>query len=232
MSVYVTGDTHSYIDVDKITPSHWPESNNLTEKDTLIICGDFGFVWDDKFSDRWWQQWFLRRPYITCFVAGNHENHPMLEKYPLVDFHGDKAHKINDHIYCFVQGGMYDFDGKKFFCFGKAQSHDKWHRKEGIDWWREEMPSDAEYQYGFDTLKKHDYKCDFVISHCASDTITDILSSGEYKHDKLTNFLQKVVAEDVTFDHWYFGHYHMDCDVDAEDGKKYTCVYQNIYKVV
>lgn len=32
MSVYVTGDTHSYIDIDKITPSHWLESNNLTEK--------------------------------------------------------------------------------------------------------------------------------------------------------------------------------------------------------
>lgn len=71
MSVYVTGDTHSYIDIDKITPSNWPESNNLTESDTLIICGDFGFVWDYGFSDRWWQQWFLRRPYITCFCAGN-----------------------------------------------------------------------------------------------------------------------------------------------------------------
>lgn len=232
MSVYVTGDTHSYIDVMKITPSRWQESNNLTERDTLIICGDFGFIWDNSFTDRWWQQWFLQRPYVTCFVAGNHENHPLLESYPLVDFHGDKARKINDHIYCLIQGGMYDFDGKKFFCFGKAQSHDKQFRIEGESWWCEEMPSDAEYQYGIDTLKKYNNKCDFVISHCAPDRVVDRLSYGNYTHDKLTNFLQKVVAEEVTFDHWYFGHYHVDKDVDAKDGNKYTCCYQYIYKVV
>lgn len=161
-----------------------------------------------------------------------HENHPLLESYPLVDFHGDKAHKINNHIYCFVQGGMYDFDGKKFFSFGKAQSHDKWYRKEGVDWWREEMPSDREYQYGIDTLKKNNYKFDYVISHCAPDSVADVIGNGEYKHDKLTNFLQKVVAEDVEFSHWYFGHYHVDRDVDVKDGNKYTCIYQNIYKVV
>ena len=161
-----------------------------------------------------------------------HENHPLLESYPLVDFHGDKAHKINDHIYCFVQGGMYDFGGKKFFSFGKAQSHDKWYRKEGVDWWREEMPSDAEYQYGIDTLEKYNYKCDYIISHCAPDSVMGVIGNGEYKHDKLINFLQKVVAEYVKFDHWYFGHYHMDCDVDVKDGNKYTCVYQNIYRVV
>lgn len=71
LSVYVTGDTHSYIDVGKITAKMWPESRHLTEKDTLIICGDFGFVWDNSQTDKWWQEWFLKRPYITCFVAGN-----------------------------------------------------------------------------------------------------------------------------------------------------------------
>ena len=94
------------------------------------------------------------------------------------------------------------------------------------------MPSDKEYQYGIDTLKKNNYKCDYVISHCAPDSVADVIGNGEYKHDKLTNFLQKAVAEDVEFSHWYFGHYHVDRDVDVKDGNKYTCIYQNIYKVV
>lgn len=232
MSVYVTGDTHSYMDVGKITPSRWQESNNLKEADTLIICGDFGFIWDNSFTDRWWLQWFLRRPYITCFIAGNHENHVLLDTFPVVDFHGGKARKINDHVYNLMQGEMYEFDGKKFFCFGKAQSHDKECRVEGESWWPEEMPSDEEYAHGIETMKSHDHKCDFIISHCAPDRIVDKISYGGYKHDKLTNFLQKKVAEEMHFGHWYFGHYHMDKDIDIKDGNKYTCCYQTIHKVV
>lgn len=210
----------------------WPESRHLTEKDTLIICGDFGFVWDNSQTDKWWQEWFLKRPYITCFVAGNHENHRLIATYPVVDFHGDKAIKINEHIYCLIQGGMYEFDGKKFFCFGKAQSHDKEIRTEGIDWWPEEMPSKEEYDYGIRTLKLNKNKCDFVITHCAPNNVSTKISYGMYKHDELTNYLQNIVAEQVTFEHWYFGHYHLDKDIDVGDGKKYTCCYQIIHKVV
>lgn len=232
MSVYVTGDTHGYADIEKITPSHWPESNNLTEKDTLIICGDFGFVWNNNFSDRWWQQWFLRRPYITCFSQGNHENHVLLATYPVVDFHGGKAIKINDRLYSFMQGEMYEFDGKRFFNFGKADSHDKPFRVPYESWWPEEMPSNEEYAHGIETMKVYDYKCDFIISHCAPDKIVDKISGRSYTHDKLTNFLQKKVAEEMHFGHWYFGHYHKDMDVDIKDGNKYTCCYQMIHKVV
>lgn len=232
MSVYVTGDTHAYIDVSKITTRMWPESRHLTERDTLIICGDFGFVWDDSQTDKWWQEWFLKRPYITCFALGNHDNHRLIATYPVLDFHGDKAIKINEHIYCLIQGGMYEFDDKKFFCFGKAQSHDKEIRTEGIDWWPEEMPSKEEYEYAVNTLKLNNNKCDFIITHCAPDKVVNKLSYGTYSHDKITNFLQKVVAEPVSFEHWYFGHYHLDKDIDIGDGKKYTCCYQVIHKVV
>lgn len=39
--VYITGDTHGDISFLKN-----PKLKKLNEKDTLIICGDFGFLWD------------------------------------------------------------------------------------------------------------------------------------------------------------------------------------------
>ena len=39
--VYVTGDTHGDISFFKD-----PKLKKLTEEDILIVCGDFGFLWD------------------------------------------------------------------------------------------------------------------------------------------------------------------------------------------
>lgn len=224
--IFVTGDTHSYIDVDKITPSKWETGKHLTKNDYLIICGDFGFLWDGKWNDRWWLEWFDRQPWTTLFVVGNHDNFSLVESYPIVDFLGGKAHKINDSIYNLKLGEMFDIEGKKFFCFGKAQSHDKWCRTEGVNWWKEEMPSKEEYEYGLDTLDKYGWKCDYVISHCAPDSIVDILGHGEYTHDKLTNYFQ-TISEQLKFKKWYFGHYH--CDTLIDDN--FQCLYQTIEKV-
>ena len=40
MAVYITGDTHGYIDIDKLSYRRWPESRCLTDNDYLIICGE------------------------------------------------------------------------------------------------------------------------------------------------------------------------------------------------
>ena len=41
--IYITGDTHGDISFFRN-----PKLNKLTEKDYLIVCGDFGFIWDPK----------------------------------------------------------------------------------------------------------------------------------------------------------------------------------------
>jgi len=42
----------------------------------------------------------------------------------------------------------------------------------------------------------------------------------------LTEFLEAIKNE-VSYKHWYFGHYHEDMDIDD----KHTCVYYNIIKL-
>lgn len=71
MAVYITGDTHGYIDIDKLSYRRWPESRNLTNNDYLIICGDFGLVWDGSQTEKMWLNWLDNKPYITTFCSGN-----------------------------------------------------------------------------------------------------------------------------------------------------------------
>ena len=42
--VFITGDIHCPIDIDKLNSKCFDEGNNLTKNDILIICGDAGFV--------------------------------------------------------------------------------------------------------------------------------------------------------------------------------------------
>ena len=45
--LYVTGDTHGYLDFQKILD--WVGATKLNkDKDYLIILGDFGYVWENK----------------------------------------------------------------------------------------------------------------------------------------------------------------------------------------
>ena len=42
--IYVTGDTHANIDIEKLNTTKFPQQKNLTKDDYLIICGDFGHL--------------------------------------------------------------------------------------------------------------------------------------------------------------------------------------------
>jgi hypothetical protein len=61
--IYVTGDTHGSIDIRKLLENE--VTNKITEQDYLIICGDFGLVWNYKKEDRKerkWLKWLNDRP--------------------------------------------------------------------------------------------------------------------------------------------------------------------------
>ena len=113
------------------------------------MCGDFG-IWHDNAEERYWLKWLNNKPFTTVFVDGNHENFDRLysDEFPIVDFHGGKAHKIRDNIYHLMRGYVFEFDGKRFFCLGGASSHDI---SDGIldradfDWYYEVTGEDYKY---------------------------------------------------------------------------------------
>lgn len=124
--IYITGDTHSQFN--RFSTARFPEQKEMTRDDYVIICGDFGGIWDFGLSSKeeaYWLKWLSAKPFTILFVDGNHENFDRLNKeFEVVDYHGGKAHKIRDNIYHLMRGYVFEFKGKKFFTFGGGKSHD------------------------------------------------------------------------------------------------------------
>lgn len=226
MRLFITGDTHGDIDFHKLNTKNFPEGRLLTKEDYVIICGDFGAVWDGAKSDKYLQRWYNEKPWTTLFVDGNHENHDILDSFPISDWNGGKVHFITPLIIHLMRGQVYKIGNKTFFTMGGAESHDKIYRKEGISWWRREMPSNDEYEEGLANLNKVNNQVDYILSHCAPDRLQSKIAYW-YEHDKLTNYLE-IVRQTVEFGWYYFGHYHIDKDFL---NYKATCLYNNIIEL-
>ena len=94
MAIYVTGDTHGsqplgMYSVDgfmrRLNTASFPEQKEMGKEDYVIICGDFGGVWDaNRFrvqespSEKAGLDWLDQKPFTTLFIPGNHENYDRL----------------------------------------------------------------------------------------------------------------------------------------------------------
>lgn len=250
--VYLTGDTHA--DFHRFNTEQFPEQREMTKDDICIILGDFGGVWDNSSEEKYWLDWMNEKPFTTVFVDGNHENFDLLESFPVVDFHGGKAHQIRDSIFHLIRGYCFDFEGKKFFAFGGASSHDigdgildplafrnseqfqkvyrKWSlarkmfRVKGISWWEQELPTEEEMKRGIQTLAENHNEVDFVISHCLPQNVASMV--GFYSPDKLTNYFDSLLFNGLQFGHWYCGHYHINRRIMTD----YDVLYEKIVRIL
>lgn len=250
--IFVTGDCHG--DFSKFTEEYFPEQKELTRQDIVIVCGDFG-IWHDTPEEREWLAWLDQRPFTTVFVDGNHENFDRLcgDEFPVVDFCGAKAQQIRPGIFHLLRGQVYLFEGKKFFAFGGASSHDisdgildranfqsdrafcefvqrwaiqgKMFRINHLSWWKQELPTEEELAAGLQTLIQNENKVDYIISHCAPQEIVAMLGLSDT--DRLCQWFN-TVAHTVSFKMWYFGHYHGDLRIMD----KYTLLYDRIERVL
>lgn len=227
--IFITGDTHCDYDWHKLNTTNFPEQKNLTKDDYVIITGDFGGVWGQDKTDKYIIKTYEKRNFTTLFVDGNHENHDALDGFPVEEWHGGKIHRISNTVIHLMRGQVYEIGGKTFFTMGGAQSTDKIYRKEGVSWWARELPSDEEYSEAISNLEKHDFKINFIVTHCAPEDYayyyTDLDISR--KINKMTTFLSGLITEhDISFDGWYFGHYHEDIDFD-----NFHCLYQRVVEI-
>ena len=210
--IYITGDTHIPLDIQKLSSKRFPQQKEMTKSDCVIICGDFGGVWDGTNEEKYWIKWLKRKNFTTLFIDGNHENFDMLYNLPTVEFGGSIAHKVEDGIYHLIRGEIYNIDRKTIFVFGGASSHDKEYRTEGKNWWKEELPSKQEYNNAENNLKKNAFKFDYVVTHSAPTSIQKEIAPA-YETNELTEFLEKIES-DIVCKKWFFGHYHKDIEVN------------------
>lgn len=245
--IYVTGDCHS--EFKRFNNTNFTQQNELSHDDYVIVCGDFGGIWDASKQEEWWLNWFSKKPFTLLFIDGNHENFDLLNNYETVSFKGGKAHKIRDNIYHLIRGYVFEIDGSSFFAFGGARSHDikdgvldeeefsshkkflhtkkQWSKKgkefriNHISWWKEEEPSIEEMERGIQNLKEHGNKVDYILTHACPKSIAELL--GVSNPNEITLEYLERISEQVEFSHWFFGHYH-----DEKRMKNYTLLYKSI----
>lgn len=234
MTIYVTGDLHGDHDFSKIYSF---DDSELTKDDYLLICGDFGCIWDYKGEDSREHRLLEElnsKNYTTLFVDGNHECHPRLANdFPVQQWKGGKIHTIRDSVFHLMRGQVFTIGSKKIFTMGGAASHDTQFRREGISWWREEIPCKAEKIEAIENLKKHDFSVDYIITHdCPESICIENISKmwridGSRKPHEFNKWLESI-ADAIEFKHWYYGHWHTNRD---SDNGKFTCLYDEILPI-
>lgn len=214
--IYITGDTHG--DMNRFYGTFLPNEKSLTDKDFVIVCGDFGFVWELEGTREYIREKMIldeleKKPYTILFCDGNHENFARLNSLPIKKWNGGKVHRIRKNILHLMRGQVYMIDGKKFFAMGGAYSIDRHMRRENISYWKEEMPCAAEYNEALKNLEANGFEVDYIISHTAPpDIIIAMGKSGDVHEWELTSFLGRVAYE-VSFKKWFFGHWHTEKDI-------------------
>ena len=247
--IYATGDTHG--NFQRFEQKYFPEQANMTKDDYMIICGDFGGVWDNSKKEKQNLEWLEGLPFTTLFVSGNHENFDLLRDYPVEEWNGGKIQRIRPHVIHLMRGQIFNLQGYTFFTMGGARSHDiedgilnpsapdfeeqYWmlrrmggrFRVNHYSWWKQELPSVSEYEEAKHNLDCIDYKVDYIITHCAPNSVVDKLGEGGYVYDHLTDFLEDV-RDKASFHYWLFGHYHNNKIIDD----RFVLLWEQMVQVV
>lgn len=203
--IYITGDTHGEYDAFLNRVYQY----SVSKDDIVIICGDFGFVWNTPYH-RYFLAKLTAEPFTIAFVDGNHEDFDLLYTYPIVTWNGGKAHKVADNIYHMMRGQRFVIEGKTFFTVGGAYSIDKAMRVEGRSWWKQELPNNTEYKIAEQTLKSCDYKVDYVLTHTVPQSVIHYLGCVPDMNDaELTGYFEWLYSE-LNFKKWFAGHFHVN----------------------
>lgn len=225
--IYITGDIHGDYDISKLSRKNFPEQTQLTRKDYLIICGDFGLVWNNSNEEIYWRKWLENKPWTTLWIDGNHENFDLLEQYKEYSWKGGKIQKISDHVFHLCRGYVFDIDNVKIFAFGGAESHDKFYRKWGVSMWQQELPNRLEMERGIRSLEASGWETDIVITHTLPTSLQmKYFGNYDYKANELTDYFEEI-GKRLKFRSWFSGHYHKSRQID----ENYYMVYNDILRL-
>ena len=220
--IYVTGDTHG--EIGRFLDNNMGDRGWCAD-DTLIVCGDFGFVFGGGRREIEALDYLETKSYTVCFCDGNHENFHRLDSYPVEEWNGGRVHRIRKNVLHLMRGQVFDIGTTSVFTMGGAYSIDRYMREEGVSFWREEIPSDEDYRTATESLSARGNAVDIIITHTAPAEIIRRMGAFPDAHDaELTGFLEWIMYS-VKYKHWYFGHWHRDTSIDT----RFTAVHYDVH---
>lgn len=232
---FITGDKHRKFRSVK----RFCRDMNTRRKDVLIILGDAGFNYYEDIRDDILKK-AVSRLNITLFcLHGNKENRPQnLGTYGIRSFCGGKVYyepKYPNILFA-IDGEVYAFEGKKYMVVGGAHSVDKIRCLEkNRPFWEDEMPDDATKAKVEDRVAAENNSIYGMMTHTCpirylpTEMFKSTRQNAEIKRRpkifKLTKFFQPDIdrsteewlgklEEQLDYEVWYCGHYHVDKQID------------------
>ncbi len=222
--VYITGDMHG--DLERLYDK---EFRKLRRGDILIVCGDFGYIFDGSKQEKEVIKWFAKRKFITAFVEGTHDNLDKINRCRETVWKGGKVHRIKGNLLHLMRGQIFNIDGNKYFTFGGGESVDKDMRVAQGFWWREEEPTPAEMADGARVLDEAGCYVDYIITHEPPSLVKSamLLRTGNSDNvNKLNGYLEEI-GRSCDYRHWYFGSLHEDRVITEH----HTCVFKKMLAI-
>lgn len=216
--IYVTGDIHG--DFSRFKHAIM---RKLKKDDTLIICGDFGFIWEGTKSEQHILKKIGELKYRVLFIDGTHENFDLLEKYPESKWNGGLARVISGNLVHLMRGQVYEIEDKKIFTFGGGHSQDIEIRRESKTWYEREQPTIDEIKEGEKNLSDLDYMVDYIVTHEPPVALKKCLDVDISHRLETDSFFEKISVE-CKFKKWFFGKCHLNKQIPP----KFHAVFDDI----
>ncbi|WP_052722975.1 metallophosphoesterase [Methanosarcina lacustris] len=217
MAIYVTGDTHGDMEIDRLSFKNWPVGKTLSRTDVVVILGDFWFGPGRTKSDDFWLDWLEDKPWTTLVVDGNHENFPILNSLPDGQAFGNTVGIIRPHVLHLRRGLIYDICGYRCLAIGGADSIDVAYRTKGVNWWPEESITHEDISRAEQSLELHGYNIDYVFSHTGPTAIVKRALHAAYGVDidapllfDASSLQLDTLVPKLKFKRWFMGHLHTD----------------------
>ncbi|MGL5972724.1 MAG: metallophosphoesterase family protein [Oscillospiraceae bacterium] len=220
--VYITGDTHG-----DILSTNIKAMKKLKKTDVVIICGDFGFIWNDTKQELKTLKKLCKYKCTILFVDGCHENHDALKKFKLVELFENEGYQIVDNIFMLQRGHIYTIENNSFLAIGGGQSEDMSIRIDNNTWSEKELIKQKDINLALINIRDKGGNVDYIISHEAPVKIKEFLDMNNNFCTSSSNFLLQQIHDSCNFKKWYFGHYHIDKVIV----NKYISTYNQLNKI-
>lgn len=216
---FITGDTHGYHNIDKISYFCY-NIDNLDKTDVLIILGDCGFIWYDIQSESELQlkKYLTNLPCSIFCILGNHENYNRIEKLPTKMYYDGEVWyepEYPDIVYA-KHGQVYNINGKYYWTMNGGYSIDKYRREENVSWWPQEIPCESLLNFGLINYINNKDKIGRILTHTCPLSL-EPLDKSPFKIEQcnidktLEKYLDNIWKNfDGNKKEWYCGHWHID----------------------
>ena len=212
--IFVTADTHGEMErfEDK-------QLKKLKKGDTLVVLGDFGFVWTDSEKEKKNLAKLAKKPFTILFIDGLGDSFEVLGRYADCEYCCAKAKEIvKDKIYYIKRGEIAEIEGRKLLFFGGNDTYDP-DIVESFD-----DPAAADFENCSANLEKAADSVDYILTHIPSGRINRFINLDSYATSETMDFFD-LVAKDVAYTKWYFGCLHIDKYISPKVQAVYTDVH-------